>query len=224
MVGDPARVDIAAESLDEVEEISHNREYRVVAGTYGGRPIGIASHGVGAAGAALCFEQLADAGATRLIRAGSAGGLQPDIEAGAVVIATGAVRDDGLTERLVPPSFPAVPDRRVVAALSQQAEHHGVHAVEGVVLTSDLFFPHVLGHQLEMWQRAGVVAVEMECAALFVIGTLRGISTGAVLAVDGNPLLVDDGSMEGYNPDQSAVRQAVDIALRLAIESAVADL
>ena len=57
------------------------------------------------------------------------------------------------------------------------------------MLTSDLFYPHeVLGSDLEMWQRTGVVAVEMEVAALLVTAALHGAAAGAILAVDGNPL------------------------------------
>src|SRR3712207_6918346 len=47
------------------------------------------------------------------------------------------------------------------------------------------------GSDLALWQRAGVVAVEMECSALFVTAALHGAAAGALLTVDGNPLEED---------------------------------
>jgi uridine phosphorylase len=90
---------------------------------------------------------------------------------------------------------------------------------EGVVLTSDLFYPHpVLGGDLELWQRAGAVAVEMECAALFVTASLHGVEAGAILAVDGNPLLSRDDDMSGYDPHRSIVDDAVEAMIGVALD------
>ena len=75
----------------------------------------------------------------------------------------------------------------------------------------DLFYPHpVLGGDLELWSRAGAVAVEMECSTLFVIADQHGVRAGAVLAIDGNPVAQDDTDMSGYDPYRDIVREAVD--------------
>jgi uridine phosphorylase len=221
VVGDPARAEAIAARLDGARLAGRNREYSLFVGTHRGVPLGVASHGVGSAGAGVCFEELCRGGARRLVRAGTCGGLQPDVTDGAIVIATGAVRDDGLTPRLVPLGFPAVASVDVVTALRRAATDAGVEPVEGIVLTSDVFYPHdVLGSPLPAWAAAGAVAVEMEVAALLVVAALHGVEAGAVLAVDGNPLAAGDPEMAGYDPHRQVVRDAVDAMAAIALDAA----
>ena len=220
VVGDPARVDTVNTQLSEVHEISQNREYRTAKGMFNGVEVGVVSHGVGSAGAGACFEELCQSGATRIVRAGSAGGMQDGVGAGDVVIATGAVREDGLSQKLVPPSYPAIVSHDVLSAMRASARSLGIEYHEGLLLTSDLFYPHeVLGSDLQLWQRAGVTAVEMECATLFVICALHGVETGAVLAIDGNPLGQDAGSMETCAHHQASVKDAVEKSILIALSA-----
>ena len=217
-VGDPKRVDLVAAQLDKPQTISENREYRLAKGGFAGQEIGVVSHGVGAAGAGLCFEELCRGGAKCIIRAGSAGGMQPEVVAGELVICSAAVREDGLSPKLVPPSYPAFVPARVLLALRAAARAQGCDYHEGIALTSDLFYPQVvLGNDLLLWQRAGVTAVEMECATLLVVARLQGLEAGAVLAIDGNPLLQDAGTMETYDPHNKKVQSAVENAIGIAL-------
>jgi uridine phosphorylase len=225
VVGDPARAERVAGRLTAVREVGRNREYVTFVGRHRGEEIGVVSHGVGSAGATVCFEELCRGGARRLIRAGTAGGMQSDVRDGAVVVARAAVRAEGTTARLVPAGFPAVADLDVVSALRAQAAAAGRKVVEGIVLTSDVFYPHdVLGSDLAMWQRAGVVAVEMECAALFVTASLHGARAGAILAVDGNPLAEGDDDMSGYDPHRDVVVEAVEQMVAIALDAVAAPL
>ncbi|MEO6125201.1 MAG: nucleoside phosphorylase [Ilumatobacteraceae bacterium] len=219
VVGDPARAERISERLESPREISRNREYVLFGGRHAGVEIGVVSHGVGSAGAAVCFEELCRAGARRLVRAGTCGGMQSHIRDGAIVVAHGAARDDGFTPRVMPLGFPALASVDVVLALRQAALTAAVEVIEGVVLTSDLFYPHeVLGGDLAMWSRAGVVAVEMECAALFITAALHGVQAGAILTADGNPLAEADEDMAGYDPHRSVVRDAVDAMIGIALD------
>ncbi|CAN5738707.1 uridine phosphorylase [soil metagenome] len=223
VVGDPARAEQVAQRLDGGREISHNREYALFAGRHRDVDVGVVSHGVGGSGAAVCFEELCRAGTERIVRAGTTGGMQPHVLDGALVVATAAVRNEGFTSRLVPPAFPAVADVDVVLALRAAAAASAQPVVEGVVLSSDLFYPHeVLGSDLMLWQRAGVVAVEMECAALFVTAALHGVAAGAILAVDGNPLASGDDDMSGYDPRREVVTTAVEAMITVALDALVA--
>jgi uridine phosphorylase len=219
VVGDPARADRVAALLTEAKEVSRNREYVLWRGLHNGEEIGVVSHGVGSAGAGVCFEELCRAGARRILRAGTSGGLQPHVTDGHLVIAHAAVRDDGLTERLVPAAFPAIASVESVVALRAAAHSREAQYVEGIVLSSDVFYPHeVLGSNLKLWQRAGVIAVEMECSALFVTCSLHGVQAGAILTVDGNPLVAQDDSMAGYDPHRPVVDQAVQTMLEIALD------
>jgi uridine phosphorylase len=226
VVGDPERARAVAERLDDATELASNREYLSIGGSHRGVPVTVVSHGVGGPGAAVAFEELCRGGARRIIRAGTAGGLQPDVTDGAVVVATGAVREDGVTDLLVPPAFPALADPRLTVALEDAARAAGVGADRlhrGVVCSSAAFYPHdVLGSRLELWQRAGCVAIEMEAAALFVVASLHRVEAAAVLAIDGNPLAAHDTSMEGYDPFRDVVRDAVAAVITAALDAVVA--
>lgn len=218
-VGDPRRAERAANLLDDASLLAHRREYAIWVGSHRGVEVAVVSHGVGAAGAGVCFEELCRAGVQRIVRAGTAGGLQPEVGDGDLVVATAGVRDDGLTDGLVPAAFPAVADRAVTAALVAGAPD----AHEGIVLTSAVFYPHdVFGSNLATWQRAGVVAVEMEVAALFVIASLHDVAAGAILAIDGNPLATGDAAMAGYDPDRDVVADAVTRMLAIALDAVCA--
>ena len=111
---------------------------------------------------------------------------------------------------------------KIVALMGQEAKKKNRSITEGIVLTSDMFYPHeILGSNLPLWQRAGVKAVEMEVATLFVICELRDVESGAILAIDGNPLEQDEGNMVTYDPHtdivEKAMRDGVNIALKVLI-------
>ena len=219
VVGDPARAERITERLDDVRPLGRNREYVTFAGRHRGEEIAVVSHGVGSAGATVCFEELCRAGARRLVRAGTCGGMQPDVLDGALVVARAAVRNEGTTAKLVPPASRRRPTSTSSWRCAGPLPPSGREVVEGVVLTSDLFYPHeVLGSDLEMWQRAGVVAVEMEVAALLVTAALHGAAAGAILAVDGNPLAEADDDMSGYDPHREVVVEAVDRMVAIALD------
>lgn len=219
VMGDPARAEDAAGRLHDVRRVGANREYVTFTGTFDDVPISICSHGVGSSGAAVCFEELARAGARTIIRCGTCGGLLDHIDDGDLIIATGAVRDEGFTPRLIPLGYPALSDFRVIGALEDAARQAGVPYHMGVSLTSDLFYPleALGGHDWPMWQTSRVVAVDMELAALLIVAALHGIRAGGILTVDGNPTQSAD-DMSDYDPHRDVVADGVtamlDIALR----------
>ncbi|MEE8525014.1 MAG: nucleoside phosphorylase [Thermoanaerobaculia bacterium] len=221
VVGDPARAEQAAAFLDHPRKVGANREYVTYTGDFGGRRVTVASHGIGAAGAGLCFEELARAGARVLIRAGTCGALVDDLADGSQVIATGAVRDEGLTPRLAPQGYPALADHRVVDALERAADEAGAVARSGVVLTSDLFYPsEALGQSWGVWQKSRVLAVEMEAAALFVIAALHGLRAGGIFTVDGNPTRAAQ-DMSEYDPQRPIVGRGKETMLDVALAALV---
>ena len=221
VVGDPDRALRAASRLEDATEIGRFREYVTLVGHHRGTRVGVTSHGVGAAGAAVCFEELLLAGVQRVIRAGTCGGMQNDVMDGHLVIATGAVRNEGYTSQIVPDGYPAQASIDVVMALRRAAEGaENVH--EGVALTNAAFFTHeILGSPVPMWQKTGVKAVEMECAALFVLAGLAGRQAGAILAVDGNPLAEKNENMDYYDPHRDVVREAVGRMIGIALDALV---
>ena len=67
VVGDPGRLDRISRKLSEVTVIAENREYRTMLGLLDRTQIGVISHGVGSAGAGVCFEEICKSGAKKII-------------------------------------------------------------------------------------------------------------------------------------------------------------
>ncbi len=218
--GDPARAEAIARRLRHCEHLSAAREYHSYNGSFNEVPLTVVSHGVGAPGAAVCFEELARAGAREIIRVGTAGSLAPGLVLdGDLVIAEAAVRADGVTSQLIAPEYPAVADHALTARLRRAAERGTRNTACGVVLTIAAFYPGLEPLANDYYSRANVVAVEMEAAALFVIGALRRVATAAVLAIDG---VAVEFEAEAYNPNRKVVADAVEEAIELALTAVTA--
>ncbi len=212
--GDPARATIISERLTDVEMLADRREYRSYRGVFEETAVTVCSHGVGAAGAAIAFEELIAAGAKRIMRVGTCGGIQPFITTGDIVIATAAVDHTGYGRFSFPAGYPAVADGAMVTALKGAMGKSPF--VAGLVLSTDNFYPTPFTPDYTSMQKGNVLAVEMECAVLFLLGSLRDVRTAAVLAVDGNVLAARE-SMNSYAPHRdlvtTAVSQAIDAGL-----------
>jgi uridine phosphorylase len=221
VVGDPTRAEAAAALLDQADRVGSNREYVTYTGRREGEPLSICSHGVGSAGAGICFEELARADTEIIIRAGTCGAVQNDIADGDLVIASGAVRDEGLTPRLVPAGYPAVAHHEIVATLETVVASRGAVPRTGLILSTDLFYPSAaLGIDWTHWKKSAIQAVEMELAPLFVISSLHGIKAGGILAVDGNPTKAAE-DMSDYDPYRSVVEEAISKMLDIGLEALV---
>jgi uridine phosphorylase len=219
--GDPGRSTRIAQHLSDAKLLSDRREYRIYQGLSGDITVTVCSHGIGAPGAAIAFEELIAAGARRIIRLGTCGGLQPDIKAGHLIIATAAVQNTGYGRETVPPGYPAVADPDLSIALQQAAEKSNHPHVTGLVLTRDGFYRGVSMPSMPDYQTmsaANVQAVEMECAALFIVGSLRQVRTAAILAVDGN-VLKNVESMDSYDPDQNIVVEALESTIDITLKA-----
>ena len=218
--GDPGRADKIAQFLSKKEEISYNREYKLINGLYNKQPVSVLSHGVGGPGAGVAFKELIKGGAEEIIRVGTAGSLSKDIKDGDLVIATAAVRNDGLTEQLVDLAYPAVADWELVARLNQMAEDLDIKTSTGIVSTIAAFYPEVEPLSNNYFSQARAIAVEMEASALFVIASLNNIKAGAVFAIDGTAI---DFDADSYDPHRKKVSQAVEREIVLALETLTSD-
>ncbi|MFI1484426.1 nucleoside phosphorylase [Streptomyces sp. NPDC020747] len=222
VVGDPARAAAVAALLDGAQEVSYHREYRVFSGSWKGLPVVVASHGVGGPGAILLFQELADAGVRTILRFGTAGAMRPGIRDGDLVIAEAAVRDDGVTQQLLPPEYPAVAAPEAVLALQRAAREQGARHHRGFVWTRAAFRPGLI--PLASYDGAGLAAIEMELSALFITASLRGLTAGGVLVIDGvnaDELVDEDApfSTGGYNPHREVVAAGVERGSVVSLEA-----
>jgi len=219
--GDPARAERIAQRLENSRNLAKNREFWVYTGTHKGVEVAVVSHGVGCGGAAIAFESLWRAGAKVIIRTGTCGGMQPDVLAGDLVVATGACREEGVTEKMIPLSYPAIADGEVVTALMNASRELEIPVHKGLVLTQALFYPGFLESTVKLYARAGIKAMENEVASLLVVSSLHGVKAGAIVAVDA-PAFELVG-VDGYNEtaDGGDVVQAVENEISIALDAII---
>jgi uridine phosphorylase len=219
VVGDPNRAAEAAKLLDQAEEVGSFREYRTFSGFYKGKRITIASHGVGAGGANMCFHELFQCGVTTVIRAGTCGAMQPEMNDGSLIIGTGAVRLDGVTEHMMPLAFPAIADRHVTAALEAACVEQGVtQPYAGIILSQSYFYPGVLPNETDYWLATGLpAAVEMEYSLLLVMASIARARAGGIFVSDGNLTRTPDPN--DYNPHREVVEAGKARMLRATLEA-----
>ncbi|WP_066193468.1 MULTISPECIES: nucleoside phosphorylase [Gracilibacillus] len=117
--GDPARVDRLKKWLDSPKELVFNREYKSLIGYYNGTRVLVMSTGMGGPSTGIGVEELANIGVKYAIRIGSCGALQPEMQLGDLLVATGAIRDEGTTKAYMEEIYPAVPDFQLLACIKQ---------------------------------------------------------------------------------------------------------
>lgn len=215
--GDAARALKIAQRLDSYEQVAARREYVVYTGEKNGCRITVAAHGVGAAGAAICFEELILFGAKNIIRIGTAGSYNNEQERGDAIIATGATSEDGVSGSLVPAGFPCVCDVDLVKALMHQAEGRIAYK-SGVMRTIAAFYPGVLENNLTVWAEAGAAGVEMELAALLAVASIRRANAAGIFVIDGFPL---NTSMREHNQADNVVADGMASVIDVAIDALI---
>lgn len=189
--GDPDRVPKIAAFLDNPQKIGQKREYTSYLGQLCGENVLCVSTGIGGPSAAICIEELRQLGVETFIRVGTSGGMQLKVEAGDIVVVTGAIRMEGTSKEYLPIEFPAVADLDVTCALRDAARKLGYSYHTGVVQCKDSFYgQHApermpVGCELEnkwqAWIKGGCLASEMESAALFTVCSTLGAKAGAVM-------------------------------------------
>lgn len=226
--GDPGRCEAIAALLEQPRFVSSNREFTVYTGTLLGEPVSVCSTGIGGPSAAIALEELHQIGADTFIRVGTCGGIDLQVQAGDLVIATGAVRYEHTSFEYAPPEYPAVPDFTVTRALADAAAESGKPFTMGVVQCKDSFYGQhdparmpVAGELLakwEAWKRLGVKASEMESAALFVAAAALRCRCGACFHVIWNQEREAAGLSQEMTEDTSgAVRLGVEAMKKLVL-------
>jgi DeoD family purine-nucleoside phosphorylase len=223
--GDPLRAKYIAETyLDDVVQVNAERGLLGYSGTYAGKPVSVQGTGMGCPGATIVFEELIQLGCTKLMRVGTCGGLQPSHQLGDLIVALSAVPADSTAMHLVgnEPHCPTASWELIHAAV-HAAKELGQPMHVGPIVSSDVFYNPSEG-QYERWASRGVLAVEMEAAALFTVAALGGINR--VQGVQGGCLLtVSDIIVEGeftWIGDEE-MRAAVDRLTRVALATVTAD-
>ena len=224
--GDPSRCEAIAAHFENPVHIGMNREYNIYTGTLLGEKVSVCSTGIGGPSAAIAMEELAAIGAHTFIRIGTCGGISMDVRPGDVVVANGAIRYEHTSLEYAPIEFPAVPDFGITAALKASSEDLGYCTHVGVVQCKDAFYgqhapekspvSYDLLQKWESWKRLGVMASEMESAALFVVAAALGVRCGSCFHVVWNQEREKAGLAMPMTEDTSgAIRVGIEAMKRI---------
>jgi len=214
--GDPLRAKYIAETyFEEPRQVNGERGLLGFTGTWEGKPISVQGTGMGCPGATIVFEELVQLGVKKHLRVGTCGGLQPHHQLGDMIVALSAVPADSTAMHLVAnePHCPTASWSLIHGAV-HVAKEMGQKLHVGPIVSSDLFYNPDDG-QYERWSKRGVLAVEMEAAALFTVGALRGVESGCLLTVSD---IVVEGEFKRISDDE--LRASVDRMTRVALATA----
>ena len=189
--GDPKRCSKIAAYFDNPSLIADSREYVTYTGMLDGEKVSVTSTGIGGPSSAIAVEELYACGADTFIRVGTCGGIDLSVESGDIVIATGAVRQDGTSREYAPMEYPAVASFDVVSALKESAESLSVPFHIGVVQSKDSFYGELdpeampvsgeLKAKWEAWKRLHVLGSEMEASTIFTVAARLSARAGCCL-------------------------------------------
>lgn len=186
MPGDPLRARFIAETyLDDVRQVTDVRSMFGFTGSFQGSPISVMGSGMGIPSFQIYATELVkEFGVERIVRVGSCGALQPELNLGDVILAIGAGTDSNVNRtRLRGDDLPAVADYGLLRAAADAAVRMGITPHVGTIFTSDYFYsPHDDG-QFALLQAYGFLAVEMEAAGLYGLAAELGIAALAVCTV-----------------------------------------
>ena len=175
MAGDPLRVKLMAEKfLDDAVQFNNVRGMLGYTGSYKGKRVSVMGHGMGMPSIAIYTYELYNFyGVKTIIRVGSAGSINKDLHIGDLAIAMGACTNSNFAAQYeLPGTFAPIADFSLVRAAAESCERLGYKYMVGNVLSSDTFYgenPHT-----DKWISMGVMAVEMEIAALYMNAARSG--------------------------------------------------
>ncbi|HEY4240308.1 MAG TPA: purine-nucleoside phosphorylase [Kofleriaceae bacterium] len=217
--GDPLRAQFIAETfLDDVE--CHNRVRNALGftGTFRGTRMSVQSTGMGMPSCAIyVHELLASYGVRTLIRIGTCGSIRADLAPRDVVLVQAASTDSAMFRATFGhATFAPAANFALLARAHARAETLGLPTRVGTVLTSDTFYPseHALATWWSPWAEHGVLAAEMETAALYTLAARRGAHALAILTVSDNLVTGEQTTAEER---QTSFRDMITLALETAM-------
>jgi uridine phosphorylase len=183
LTGDPYRVDLLVDAIGTQVDRWVKRGYVCAEAATEHGPVLVCATGIGGPSTAIAVEELGELGVTAFIRVGTCGSLQPHVEAGDLVLSTACVRDEGTSGQYLPGAYPAAADFGLLWSMVERAEVEGVRHHVGVTHAKDAYYAEAAqGRAMVVdwdskWaalRATGVLATEMEAAALFAIAAVRG--------------------------------------------------
>ena len=168
MPGDPLRAKFIAETfLEEPKLVNNVRGVQGYTGTYKGAPVSVMASGMGMPSIGIySYELFTQYDVDNIIRVGSAGAIQRELKLGSIVAGMGACTNSNYAAQYgLGGTFAPIADFALLSAAVQSAKELGLEMPVGNLYSSDTFYD-ASASSLK-WAEMGVLAIEMEAAALY---------------------------------------------------------
>jgi uridine phosphorylase len=212
--GDPDRVRLLADMMDDVTDFGRKREFALITGSFEGQRLTICSTGIGGPSTEIAMVELAMLGAKRLVRIGGMSSLVRDFGVGTFISVDKAIGDTGTASLYRAVGGKAQASPRISVALAAAAGELGLECNSGMVASTDSYYlaqdrpfrvddDRVLAAGegfIDRFQAAGAIGVEMESEIILTVGSALGLETGCLLGVHGNR--ATDEWLDDYEPTQ----------------------
>ena len=216
MPGDPLRAKFIAETfLEDVKVVNTVRNMLGYTGYYKGKRISVMGTGMGCPSMGIySYELIHFYGCKNLIRVGTAGSLQEKVKVRDLVIAMGACTTSNYVRQFhLPGDYSCICSYDLLRKAVEKAEEKGMNYHVGNVLSSDMFYNPEMPAMGTSWDKMGVLAVEMESAALYSNAAYAGVNALCILTISDS---IVTGEATTAEERQNTFTSMMEIALELA--------
>lgn len=216
MPGDPLRAQFIAENyLDDPVCYNRVRGMLGFTGTYRGIPVSVQGSGMGMPSIGIYSHELfSEYGVENIIRVGTAGAIADNVNLRDVIIGVSASTNSNYAAQYrLPGTYAPTASWKLISAAVKAAEEKGCACHAGNILSSDTFYDDA--GSLAQWQKMGVLAIEMEAAALYMNAARAGKNALCILTVSDCPLR---GLSTTAEERQTTFRDMMEIALSCAAD------
>ncbi len=213
--GDPLRAKFIAENfLEDVVQFNGVRNMFGYTGTFKGKKISVMGTGMGVPSIGIySYELIHFYGVKNLIRIGSCGAIQKDLQLYDVILGIGASTNSNYALQYnLPGTYSATASFEILEKAKKVADEKGTHVTVGNILSSDIFYSADTT-EVERWAAMGVLAIEMEAFALYCNAARAGVNALAILTVSDS--IVNNQVITAEEREKSFTKM-MEIALELA--------
>ena len=216
MPGDPLRAKFIAETfLEKARLVNNVRGIGGYTGFYQGKEVSVMASGMGMPSMGIySYELFHFYEVDHIIRIGTAGAIRADLKLRDVVAGMGACTNSSFAKQYqLPGDYAPIASYRMLQTAVDTAKQQGIDLIVGNLYSSDTFYDE-REDSLLRWQKMGVLAVEMEAAALYMNAALSGKEALAICTISDCPLTGESSTSEER---QSSFTQMMEIALKTAV-------
>ncbi|MCD8369483.1 MAG: purine-nucleoside phosphorylase [Clostridiales bacterium] len=214
--GDPLRAQYIAQNfLENAKQFNATRNMLGFTGTYHGKPVSVMGTGMGCPSIGIySYELIHFYGCKNLIRIGTAGAIRPEVKIRDLVIGMGACTTSNYVKQFrLPGDYSCICSYELLTKAVKAAEAKGLTYHVGNILSSDMFYNPQLPPVGTGWDQMGVLAVEMEAAALYSNAAYGGANALCILTISDSAIT---GEATTAEERQTTFTNMMEVALELA--------